>query len=170
MDKVELRWRNRYLRLLLVIGALLIFIGIILMTRMLLIKDSQSHIKVYLSDGVTRIVEFDSLSLVPGDSCLYYVKLKSTHSRSYKLKIHFSETEENTLKNFARVKILSGDKVVCDELLATAFAQGGWVLPVDFKTKENTELTVIYYLPIDVGNEAKNAEATFELLLQVGDE
>ena len=40
----------------------------------------------------------------------------------------------------------------------------------DFRENKNTELKVIYYLPLDVGNEAKNAEAIFELQLTASNE
>ena len=51
-----------------------------------------------------------------------------------------------------------------------AFEKEKIVLPVDFDEGENTELKIVYYLPLDVGNEAKNAEAVFELLLTASNE
>ena len=36
-------------------------------------------------------------------------------------------------------------------------------LSVDFAAEKNAELKIVYYLPLDVGNEAKNAEGMFEL-------
>ena len=35
---------------------------------------------------------------------------------------------------------------------------------------ENTELKIVYYLPLEVGNEAKKAEAFFELLIKASNE
>ena len=43
-------------------------------------------------------------------------------------------------------------------------------LPVHFDLLHNTELTVEYYMPIEIGNEAKNAEAHFELHLTASNE
>ena len=43
-------------------------------------------------------------------------------------------------------------------------------LPVDFSEGKNTELKITYYLPIDIGNEAKNAEAIFELRFESSNE
>jgi hypothetical protein len=68
------------------------------------------------------------------------------------------------------VKIISGDEVICDELLAKVFEDDDIVLPVDFAEDKNTELKIVYYLPVDIGNEAKNAEAVFELLLTASNE
>ena len=75
------------------------------------------------------------------------------------------ETEEGTLKHYARVKILANDEVLHDELLATAFENDNIVIPIDFRKDKNTELKIVYYLPLEVGNEAKNTEAVFELQL-----
>ena len=170
MTRAENRAKNRFMRICLLIGSLLIMIGVILLTQILIKDDERNNIKVYLADGKTEIIKFDSLTLVPGDECRYIVKLKSTHSNRYQLNLDFVETEENTLKSFARVRIESKGEVLWDELMATIFEEDALILPVDFKTKENTELTIVYYLPLEVGNEAKNAEAIFELLLQVGNE
>ena len=86
-------------------------------------------------------------------------------------KLDFVDTdEEKTLKKYARVKIVADGEVISDELLADAFEKEKIVLPVDFDDKKNTELKIVYYLPLDVGNEAKNAEAVFELLLTASNE
>ena len=68
------------------------------------------------------------------------------------------------------MKIVANGEVISDELLADAFEKEKIVLPVDFDEGENTELKIVYYLPLDVGNEAKNAEAVFELLLTASNE
>ena len=39
-----------------------------------------------------------------------------------------------------------------------------------FGEDKNTEFQIVYYLPIDVGNEAKNAEALFGLMLTASNE
>ena len=68
------------------------------------------------------------------------------------------------------MKIVSNGETVYDELLATAFEDEILVLPVDFNEGINTELKIVYYLPLEVGNEAKNAEAVFEVLLTASNE
>ena len=90
--------------------------------------------------------------------------------KKYDLSLDFVEIGNKSLKNFAYVKIISNGDVVCDKLLATVFEDQDVVLPVDFNEGKNTEITIVYYLPIDVGNEAKNAEAAFELLLTASNE
>ncbi len=127
-------------------------------------------IEVKLEDGKTELLAFENLSLVPGEKCEYIVKLEKSGADKYDLNLDFVEIEEKTLKNYARVKIIANDEVIRDELLAEVFENEDIVLPIDFKENKNTELTIVYYLPIDVGNEAKNAEAIFELLLTASNE
>lgn len=162
--------KGRFMRIVLILGSVLILIGVALMTWMLITEIDRNNIEVYLSDDKTHTIEFKNLSLVPGESCEYYVKLKSENAKKYDLSLDFVETEDKTLKNFAYVKILSKDKLICDELLSSVFENKNIVLPVDFEAATNTELTIVYYLPIDVGNEAKNAEAVFELLIKASNE
>ena len=150
-------------------GMILIGLGLILLT--VATKDDRNHIVVDLSGGKTQTVEFSELCLLPGGECSYNISLKNTTDASEcDLILDFVELEEKLLKNFARVQILSKDTVICDELLATVFEDEGIVLPANFKTGDNTELTIVYYLPLDTGNEAKNAEAVFELRLTASNE
>jgi hypothetical protein len=154
----------------LVVGSVMIIIGVALMGWVLATEDERGAIVVKLRDGETRVVKFEALALVPGEECEYIVQMKKVSTSQYYLKLDFVEIEEKTLKNYARVKIIANDKVIFDELLADAFEKENIVLPVDFNQGKNTELNIVYYLPIDVGNEAKNAEAVFELLLTASNE
>lgn len=158
--------RDRIMRIILVLASLLIIIGVILMCWMFGGSASEGNVlRVKLNGGETKPLTFESLTLVPGEECEYTLKFIKTNASKYDLSLDFLETVEKTLKNYARVKIVSSNEVLCDELLADAFEDSGIVLPVDFNTGKNTELKMVFYLPIDVGNEAKRAEAAFELLL-----
>ena len=159
------------LRVALIVICVLILIGVTILMWMMLTEDERNNIEVYLSDGKTQAIQFDDLDLVPGDSCEYEIVLKSEFAKKYDLILDFADlAEEGTLKNFVRVKIMADDESVCDELLADVIANDDLVLPVDFKENKNTKLKVVYYLPLEVGNDAKNAEALFELRLTATNE
>ena len=159
------------LRVALIVTCVLILIGVTILMWMMLTEDERNNIEVYLSDGKTQAIRFDDLDLVPGDSCEYEIALKSEFAKKYDLILDFADlAEEGTLKNFVRVKIMADDEAVCDELLADVIANDDLVLPVDFKENKNTKLKVVYYLPLEVGNDAKNAEALFELRLTATNE
>jgi hypothetical protein len=60
--------------------------------------------------------------------------------------------------------------VVYDDLLVNTLEDKNILFSVDFREDKNTEFRIVYYLPIDVGNEAKNAEALFGLMLKASNE
>ena len=148
---------------LLISGSILIIIGVILMGWMWANLNNHDVIEVNLADGVTYPVLFEDLSLVPGDERSYDISLRSTSAKNCDLTLDFVELEDKTLKNYLRVKVTVGNDKICDALLAEVLAGDAFVLPVDFTGNKNTKLTVTYYLPEAIGNEAKNAGAVFEL-------
>lgn len=156
--------RNRLMRILLIVMSVLILIGIVLMRctpNRLTVNGGM--IKVLLSDGKTQIIEFEDLCLIPGEECEYIVKLENTGTEQCNVTLDFREIEEKALKHFVRVKIISDGEILCDELLADMFQHENIVLPVDFTENKNTELKIVYFMPLETGNEAKNAETVFEL-------
>lgn len=162
--------KSNLMRIILIAGSVLIIVGVSLMGWMLATEDERGVIEIKLEDGKTESLAFEDLTLVPGEECEYTIQLKKTSSSKYDLELDFVEIEEKTLQNYARVKIIANGEVISDELLADAFKKEKIVLPVDFDEGKNTELKVVYYLPIDVGNEAKRAETVFELLLTASNE
>ena len=168
--------RSWTMRIILIASSVLIIAGVALMAGVMLTADERDHIKVDIADvaeGKAKIIEFDGLGLIPGEQCEYTIALKGENAKKYDLSLDFVENEENdgkTLKNYARVRIISGEEIVCDELLADIFEKEIIVLPVDLKQGKNTDINIVYYLPIDIGNEAKNAEAIFDLVLTASNE
>ena len=140
------------------------------MTWMLATADERSVISVSLNAGESKPVKFDALSMVPGDECEYEVKLVKGGAKKFDLTFDFIETGDGALKDYARVKIIVRDNVVYDDLLANTLENENILLSVDFSENKNTEFQIVYYLPIDVGNEAKNAEAMFGLMLTARNE
>lgn len=162
--------KSKLIRAFLIVGGVLIIVGASLMCWMLATEDERSVIKVKPEEGKPESLTFEALSLVPGEECEYTILLKKASASKYDLGLDFVETEKKALSNYARVKIISNGVVISDELLADAFVNEKVVLPVDFDEGKNIELKVVYYLPLDVGNEAKNADAVFELLLTASNE
>lgn len=162
--------KNKLMLIILMVGSVLIIVGVSLMTWMLATVDERNVIRVSLDKGDSDPVKFEALSLVPGDECEYGVKLVKGRTNTLDLRFDFIETGDGTLKNYARVKIMVQGNIVYDDLLANALENEKISLSVDFEKNKNTEFQVIYYLPIDVGNEAKNAEAKFGLMLTASNE
>ena len=118
----------------------------------------------YFSSVVIYILVAAVLAIIPGSSSEYDIEFNGDRSSQFDVTLNFEEKEDKALKNFAYVKIVSGDEVLYDKLLADAFDDDTIIIPVDFEKNANTQLKIVYYLPIEVGNEAKNAGAKFDLL------
>lgn len=156
---------QRLIRVMIGITCGLILIGIGVFLWVLENKEPANLLKIHLEADRTETIEFESLGILPGESCEYDVSLSAKEISCCRLYLKFVETKEGILKNFARVKVLSGEEVLCDELLLTVFEGKEIVFSIDLEEGKNTELKIIYYLPLEVGNEAKNAEAFFDLEL-----
>ena len=158
------------MKIILTIASVLIIIGMFLMAWALLTAQERNVIKVFLDSGDTKPIKFEALSMVPGDEQEYSVKLMKSKADKFDLSFDFVENGDGELKKYARVKIIANDNAVYDDLLVNAFENDLPTVSVDFGTGKNTEIRIVYYLPIDVGNEAKNAEALFELNLRASNE
>ncbi len=162
--------KSGFMRILLLAGSVLILVGVALMTWMVMTAEDRTVINLELEPNGTYELSVEELCLIPGEEVAYTIKLNSNKADRYDLRLDFEELEEKTLKNYARVKIASGDKILYDELLATAFDEENLAFPVDFEKEINTEFILVYYLPIDVGNEAENAQAVFDLQITASNE
>ena len=162
--------KSKLMQIILIVGSILIIVGVSLMTWMLATEDDRNVIRVQIDEGESKPVKFEALTMVPGDECEYSVKLVKGGANKFDLKFDFVETGDGTLKNYARVKIIVRDNVVYDDLLVNTLENKNILLSVDFGEDKNTEFQIVYYLPIDVGNEAKNAEALFGLMLTASNE
>lgn len=163
--------RRILMRVLICVGSILIIAGTAILGWSAGTSDDPGEITVTVRDGATETVEFEGLGLIPGESIEYEIKLKGDRSTAYDLTLDFVDLEESMkLKYFARVKILSGDEVICDELLAVALVKEDIHLRVDFTESKNTNIKIVYYMPAEVGNEAKNAEAVFKLMITADSE
>ena len=156
--------RNIFFRSLIPFGSILIIVGVVLLSTIRDPSNANGVIGVDVEDGKTQSIEFQGFELIPGSSSEYDIQFNGDRSSQFDVKLTFEEKEDKALKNFAYIKIISGDEVLYDKLLAEAFEDDSIVIPVDFEKKANTQLKIVYYLPIEVGNEAKNAGAKFDLL------
>lgn len=145
--------------------SILMIVGVVILGVVLDNNRKANLISVDVESDEPQLVKFERMGLVPGESCEYTIRFKGEEDLNLILDFVESE-EEQSLKYFAFVKIIADDTVIIDELLADAFEHEEIELSVNFNEKRNTEISIIYYLPIEVGNEAKNAEADFDLVIR----
>ena len=151
------------MRIGIIVIAVLILCGVIL-TLLLMNDRVRGNVFDIGLDGNISPIEFEGLKMVPGDSVEYKLAFKGRDAKEYNVNLNFADVDpDGTLKNFIRVKILSGETELYDELLADAMDGKTLGLKVNFKKAENTELKLVYYMPLEVGNEAKLATSDFRL-------
>lgn len=161
--------RGKLMRIILAVIGVLILVGVVLMAWMLATRDDKHVIRIDLDDQIEPVA-FENLCLIPGESCTYTIQLTGGAAKKYDLHLRFEETQNKALKNFAYVRIESDGQVLCDELMATVFAGEEIDLPVELNRGERQDLIITYYMPLEVGNEAQNAEAIFDLLITASNE
>lgn len=161
--------RIKIIRIVMVILSAMLLIGVGMTGWMLGTRDDREVVRIDL-DGQIDPIGFENLCLIPGESCSYTFRLKGDVAKEYDVHLRFEETEEKTLKNFAFVRIETNGTVLCDELMATAFEGEGIELHVDLSQAKQQDLIITYYMPLEVGNEAQNAEAIFDLLITATNE
>ncbi len=123
-------------------------------------------IKIDLGSSEPHTVSFDELGLRPGESCEYILSLNSENAKKYALRFSFEDTDpELTLKDHAYIRIENNGEILYDAKLSDLFAQKDIDVDIDLTNAKKDEIKIIYYMPEDVGNEAQNAEADFNLTI-----
>lgn len=113
-------------------------------------------------------VEFEHLNIVPGSEVTYTVSLKGHRDEECDVFLSFSDSDSAlTLKEYVYAKVTLNGEVVCDELLKDLFEKDRVELSYKFKNGEKYQLLVTYYMPLHVGDEAQNAEASFDLVITI---
>jgi hypothetical protein len=146
------------------IGVMLgiIIFEVIFAIRLYMRSNDDQSIDVKMEYGETEIVEFEKFGLIPGESTEYTLYLSTSDGSTSHVTMEFSEQDDSPLGDFVRVKILVNDEELCDELLADLFGGNDVTISGDISSDE-FKVTLVYYMPEEVGNEAENAEAWFNV-------
>ena len=161
--------RVKTIRIIMVVLSSMLLIGVAMTIWMLLTREDREGVRVDLDEPIAPI-GFEHLCLIPGESCTYTLHLRGDGVSKYDVCLQFVETEEKTLKHFTYIRIESNGVVLCDELMEKVFEGDGIELQVDLRRTKQQDVTITYYMPLEVGNEAQNAEAFFDLLITASNE
>ena len=163
--------KNNVMNIALIVLSVMMILGVLLSVYIVTTKDEHNVIRIQYEKGRKYAVEFTDLTLTPGEQCEYTIQLCDDAAEACELTLEFRDNAEDlTLKQFAYARIEADGEIVCDELLADIFNNEEYNVPVNFNDGTNTEIKVIFYLPAEVGNEAKNAKAEFELQITSSNE
>lgn len=156
--------KKHWMNILLALTAVLILVTVALSFYYIYVRNNRNVIQLSISADESYSVDFKALGLLPGDDISYTLRVKSEEKQKYKMTLKFNETDtEQKLKDFVYVRIEMGDEVIYEKLLADSFTDEALSLDVDFTNVKKNEFRITYYMPEEVGNEAQNAEAFFEL-------
>lgn len=166
MDAVR---KKKLIDIALIALSVVILLAVALMAY--LMTRDRRIIKVDISSGEAQDVVFDDLVLFPGESTGYKLLLCGKYSDEYQITLEFKDNEpDKTLKDHAYIRMEKGDEILCDALLRDVLEGDGIVFTAFLTEGEAETISVIYYMPEDVGNEAQNAEADFTLMITASNE
>ena len=136
-------------------------------------ENRDSAIKVGL-DGDGELVEFRDMEMHPGDSLEFDIAITHEVEGDCQLKLDFidaaPEAVTNNLKDHIKIIIIfNGEKIYEDDLVEAIDKE---LAPIDCVLDEKDPVTmkIIYLMPIEVGNEAENAEAFIDLMITASNE
>ena len=119
-------------------------------------------------DGVTeKTLKVPSLQLVPGSEKEYDVHVKCEATGLYQVEVFYYEKNDGGLKNFVNAVMMLGDERVHEGALLELI--GGEPVKFDWTFREDEEmtLTIRYEMPDEIGNEAKNTSAGFDVKIKI---
>ena len=143
----------------------IIIFEVIFALRLYLNRDGDQTIHAEIENGETEVLEFEHFGLVPGESTQYNLYLSTDDGPTKHVTLEFAEAEDSPLADFVRVKVLVNDEEACDELLADLLSGQEITCNADLSSIGELKITIVYYMPDSVGNEAENAEASFNLYI-----
>lgn len=162
--------KNRIMQITLCITSVFILIAAILVCYSLDAADETEAISFCLENKETDVLHFENLCLIPGEECSYQVTLTGENPKAYDVTLHFEELFDLGLRKFAFVKVSLDGKIILDDLIDTVMRSDDIGFTVDFGAEKDSQLEITYYLPLEVGNEAKGKEAIFDLYITASNE
>lgn len=166
--------RNKVMVIVLICSSCLILASAIFLGVLLHHVDERPNTVRLDLEGKAETVEFRGLALHPGESIEYNVDLTNEVGGKCQLSLNFREfepeTRANELQNYVYALIALDGEEVGKVLLKNLLE--GELPPIDCTLDKHdpVELKIIYFMPLDIGNEAENTDALFDLVITASNE
>lgn len=122
-------------------------------------------IKIDIAEEGTKVVTFDDFSILPGAESEYTFMFNEVDVTGYDVSMQFKTEADYSSYNFIHVRIIVDGEVLHDKPLNEMFALETVFLYIKPHIKRDVEAKVVYYVPLDVGNEAENAQLSFDVVV-----
>ena len=154
-------------RIILVIISAVILMGAGIMTCVLHMWHEDDLVKVAVRSGEPHLIDLEGFAIVPGYEKEYKVRVITEKKSYYDLTFEFKDLapKDDPLKDNLYVKIEHNGTVYYDDKLATFYEKDNMGFVVDMSKTYHTDLSITYYIPLEVGNEIQGCEVDFQLYI-----
>lgn len=160
--------QKRIVSVLLCAMSVLILVGSGFATHFLLSSEREKQvISAELQEGENETVKFQISDMVPGEEKSYTLKLYGETDGTHLLSFAFERTGIMTLEPFVSVAVDLEETRLYEGSLSDLLNRDSLSFECDLSKKEACEVYVTVRMSEEVGNEAQEAEADFQFLLQV---
>ena len=169
--------RNKVMTIVLVVSSVLILAGSLFAGYLIDYTEERGNTTKIDFDEKhnTETVEFRDMLLHPGETIEHTVSLTNEIEGKCKITIDFNEHKPevyaNELQNYVYVTIVMDGKELCrDVLLKDLFEKKFEPIECKLDSKKPLDIKISYHMPLDVGNEAAQTDAFFDLVIKSSNE
>lgn len=161
---------HKAINIMLIAVSIFALIGSIVTAYLLAQSEDSEIITLKIEDGTHETVGFESLCMLPGEESVYEFALAPTVAGGYTISLDFSETKAGALAQYAYARIELGGETVEEKRLDALLDGDAILLSRSLSEYAPLLLTLTYYIPEQVGNEAQAASIGFVLDITVNSE
>lgn len=131
-------------------------------------EDFKNDITVSASGVTEKTLTVRDLKLTPTQQTEFDVGLTCAASGSYNISLDYIEQRDGGMKHFIDVVVKYNGEVVYEGNLLELL-DGDEIVRFEgvLEEKEPCTITIVYEMPIDVGNEAQGTSADFDIRLRI---
>lgn len=131
-------------------------------------RGQENPIKIYKDNEIFKqiMVEFDTFH--PGDEKKYALQFEGVYDGKYALNFDFNEINNGDLKKYLNVVIKkNGEIIYSSSLLDLISGNCDLYSELIILKREVVEFEIYFIMPETIGNEAQNAEGTFNISIVI---
>ncbi len=120
---------------------------------------------IVLNEQPRTEMEVSLSGLVPGMSVSYEIHLKADEGDSFGITMDFEKTDKDSLARFVDVEVRSSGEKIDGAKLSEYLGGRQITFPTEFDSTSEIDIEIVYSMGIDVGDDAQNTTADFNILL-----